>query len=283
MYIVTGKTGNPHVTGADDAAFNAGVTGNGDYILSNTDFSITRSGNTFRLGRAELLMQGVHSRIEGNEELTVDDGDQGMYRIDSIVAFYQLDVSSGIETTGVKIIAGTPKTSLSDAKAPDIDNGDLYNHASYREARIANIQLYESTVQNYEVVIDKLPCLVDINACNERMDEIKGEVVIGSTNLGGNTWRYIRRKNGPVEYYGYVTVKANVTNSSGNLYYGTVDIQIPTMPSEVDCITTSLFCHRDYCWLGNNNGWNSGTLHQKIWSNESFNDNIGLSVHMIGH
>lgn len=180
MYIVTGKTGNPHVTGADDAALNAGIVGNGDYILSNTDFQVTKNGNTFRLGRAELLMQGVHSRIEGNEELTVDDGDQGMYRIDSIVAYYQLDLSTGIETTGLKILSGTPTASSSNVKAPDINDGDLYNYASYREARLVNVHLYESTVQKYEIVIPKINYLKDTVSLQQVKDMIAALPVIRS-------------------------------------------------------------------------------------------------------
>lgn len=164
MYIVTGKTGTPHVSGSDDAALNMAILGNGDYIWTkNNEFQIHAAGGSLHLDRAELIIQGVHSRIEGTETVDIDAGDQGMYRIDSVVAFYSLG-NDGIEETGIKVISGTPSATLQNVREPELQVGDMYNFASYHESRIANVQIYENDIQFVTVVIPRAASLSQLES-----------------------------------------------------------------------------------------------------------------------
>lgn len=163
MKIITGKTGVEHVTGADDAAFNMGIVGDGDYVLSNTVLTVTQpSANRIQLGKAEIVMQGIHGRMDGTDIVTITDGTQGMYRVDSVVAFWEASASTGYETMGLKVLKGTPAAQQASAQTPTINKGDTYNGATYREMELLRVNLYESTIQNIDVVANVLPNIKDI-------------------------------------------------------------------------------------------------------------------------
>lgn len=187
MYIVTGKTAEPHVTSADDAALNSGFAGLGDYVLPNTELTVTQSStNTFRLSRADILIQGVLARLEGTETVTIQNGDQGMYRIDSICATYQLDSRTKYEEVYLQVIKGTPSSTREGAVPPSLTSGSVYNGDFTRDARIVNILIFENSVVSTEVVIEKL---LPISALGDALDDIRpyspGERVSFDVHDGG--------------------------------------------------------------------------------------------------
>lgn len=160
MYIVTGKTGTPHVNGADDAAFNAGVAGLGDWVLSNKALTAVQSANgQVQLGSAEIVIDGVHARIETNEVATVSPADPGMKRIDVIVARYER-TSAGIESVSLAVVQGTP--AASGPAVPTIRTGSLYNGATQRDMALVQVAMDASNIESITVVARQLPALKDL-------------------------------------------------------------------------------------------------------------------------
>lgn len=115
LHIVTGYKGEPHVKAEDHGALNAAVFGSGEYVLKNgNQFAATViSNNQVRVLDGCIMMQGRHVRMEeGNYvDLSIENGTQGTYRNDLIVARYTKDATSGVEDCNLVVIKGTETSS----------------------------------------------------------------------------------------------------------------------------------------------------------------------------
>ena len=81
MHIITGYTGENHITSADDASLHRAIFGEGDYVLdTGSKFKATIiNNNTIRIDDGDLLIQGHLARINPGdyEEVTIDNGTPG--------------------------------------------------------------------------------------------------------------------------------------------------------------------------------------------------------------
>ena len=130
--LVTGHTGEAHVTAADAGSLYAAITGDGQYVLRRGNrFAVSIvNNNTIRLKDGDALMHGRHIRIEPGEtvDLTIENGTSGYYRNDLIVIRYTKDASSGVESAELAVIKGTPSTDA--AADPEYTIGDVLGGAS---------------------------------------------------------------------------------------------------------------------------------------------------------
>lgn len=125
--LVTGYKGTAHITAEDVGAFNAGVLGSGEYVMNtgNKFAASLVSSNTVKLLDGDLVMQGRHVTLKRNtfEELTIENGENGMNRNDLIVARYTKDGNTGIEKVELAVIKGTP--TANEATDPEYTTGDI--------------------------------------------------------------------------------------------------------------------------------------------------------------
>lgn len=125
--LVTGYKGTAHITAEDVGAFNAGIFGSGEYVLnSGNKFSASlTSNNTVKILDGDLVMQGRHITLKKDtfEEVTIENGESGMNRIDLIVARYTKDSNTGVENVAFAVIKGTPTSST--ATEPEYTTGDI--------------------------------------------------------------------------------------------------------------------------------------------------------------
>ena len=131
MEIVTGYRGVAHITSQQDRWTNMGVIGEGSYVLTvgsgfasqiitNNEISIS-GGVLCHQGCVAVINSGTHDTVE------IDNGDQGMKRIDLIVARYTIDANTGVEDVSLHVIKGTPAASNPSTPAHAeglIENGD---------------------------------------------------------------------------------------------------------------------------------------------------------------
>ena len=128
-YLVTGTRNNtPHITSMDDASLNAGILGNGAYILNRGEKLRAEmiSANEFKMYDGDIVAQGRHIRIETSDvvDLTVDNGTVGSKRNDLVVARYTNDTETGIESVDFVVIKGTPSANPTD---PAYNTGNIFN------------------------------------------------------------------------------------------------------------------------------------------------------------
>lgn len=129
-YIVTGHTGEAHITADDVRTFNAYTLGTADYVIKSNDvlaLSII-DNHTVRLGSGDILMQGIHARIPHGytEQIDLSLGTAGYNRIDLIVARYEN--TGTIEKVTFEVLEGDSTAGEPEAPIPqsgDILHGDV--------------------------------------------------------------------------------------------------------------------------------------------------------------
>lgn len=127
LHLVTGYAGAAHITPEDHGSLYAAIFGNGSYVLDRgkklSASAIT--SNQVRVLDGDMVIQGRHVRIAANTyvDLTIENGAQGVYRNDLIVARYTKNSSTGIEECNLVVIKGT--AAASDPQDPEYTTGDI--------------------------------------------------------------------------------------------------------------------------------------------------------------
>lgn len=128
MEINNGYTGVPHVRSEDVGALYAAIFGLENYVLPTVSNPFAINWNTateFTVGMGDLLINGRHGRIRNGETelVNVDSGSTGMKRIDLLVARYNNDPDTHVESISLVVIKGTETTG--DPVVPDYISGDV--------------------------------------------------------------------------------------------------------------------------------------------------------------
>lgn len=163
-YIVTGYTGQPHVTAQDDAAFNR-VAGVYYYFIkqktNDENPMITVSGDrVVSMPKMTLLLSGIVCRLDGSETISLDVGASGVYRTDIICGKYTKEASTGIESFTLEVIKGTPTSSVSGG-APTIPTGDVTKGETCYWP-LFSVKLYGNNAQEIKRVIQSVYTLAEI-------------------------------------------------------------------------------------------------------------------------
>lgn len=125
MRIVTGYRGEPHIVSDDLQAFNKGAIG--DVILPIGDrlHGHMETSTILRIDNGVAIMGGVEFRVEygTHDDVPIDNGAQGMNRIDLVCARYQKDGGTGVESMSWAVVKGTPSSGT--AVEPSYPTGDI--------------------------------------------------------------------------------------------------------------------------------------------------------------
>ncbi len=126
MKLITGHSGEAHITAADDGAFNAIVYTDGKFVFdTGKKFAIEKlSDNSVRIYDGYAMNQGRKLGIEKDdyEELVLENGMQNKKRADLIVIRYARDVDTGIESAELAVITGLSGSEYED---PEMLQGDI--------------------------------------------------------------------------------------------------------------------------------------------------------------
>ena len=164
MDIVTGYVGKPHVTSNQDQAKNQGVWGPESYVLTvgQQMAAELQSNNEIRIRDGCLVHQGVVA-VVGNgtyDPVTITNGTQGMQRIDLIVARYERNAETNIESLDWSVIQGTPDAS--DPVVPDYTEGDIQAGDLIADMPLYEIHLDGITVTEVKAVFPTLKAAAEI-------------------------------------------------------------------------------------------------------------------------
>ena len=152
MKIVTGFRGENHITSNDDQGRNQGIFGTGSYVLPvRSRFQSTLvSANELQIGDGEGVMQGVHFRTEptSTDSITIENGSQGMKRIDLVCVRYEKAPETNIENVSWVIHTGEP--SESNPQTPSYTQGDILAGDTVAEMPMYKINLDGITVTSVQ-------------------------------------------------------------------------------------------------------------------------------------
>ena len=169
MQIVTGRTGEAHVTSIQDRALNQGLAGINAYILDTgekLDIDIQTS-NEIHIKDGALMVQGCLSAIEPGtyDTVTFLNGSQGMQRKDLVVCRYTYDAEQQVEKTEWAVIQGTP--AASNPAVPSITNtGDIQSLDP-----IVDTGIFVATFDGVNLISVE-PCVPTLKSASELEEEI---------------------------------------------------------------------------------------------------------------
>lgn len=178
MDIITGYTGTKHVTAENDRDINIGIFGSGSYVLSTgaglkAEIS---SNNEIKIRDGVIMHQGCAAAIKKNtyDSLTIVNGSQGMKRIDLIVARYEKQRDTNVESLTLKVLQG--KAVESSPTAPAHTTGDIQAGDA-----IADMPLYEVVIDGLNIteVRKKFQTVEDLASLNQ-----KGAKVLSKDDFG---------------------------------------------------------------------------------------------------
>lgn len=158
VHLITGYAGTEHITSADDGSFNAAFFGDGQNVMQiGNQFSASIiDNNTVRILDGDGLMYGRHFRIPKNtyEDVTIKTGEAGKNRIDIICVEYSKNANSGIESTEIKVIEGTPATS---AVQPTPTNGNILNGATLNQMPLYKVEVEDVVLKKVTKLFTTIP------------------------------------------------------------------------------------------------------------------------------
>lgn len=172
LHLITGYAGQNHITAADNASFNIAMFGDGEFVLDrgNKFKAEIISNNLIRILDGDLMIQGRHVRLAENtyEELVIENGTQGMYRNDLIVARYEKDATTGIEKCKFVVLKG--EANATSGKEPNYTTGDITEAGN---ALVTEFPLYRITLNGLN--IESVTKLFTIGETLQSVkDELKG-------------------------------------------------------------------------------------------------------------
>lgn len=214
MKIISGKTGSPHVTSQQFRQIFEGIIGDESCILpcgenlapelqTNNSLKI-RSGLMYHHGNLSTVELGTY------DEVTIQNGTQGMKRIDLVVNRYTREEESGTEKNEWIVIQGTPHASsptVPDYTEGNLQDGDLVDDCPYLEVHLDGINVTE--------VKQLLSVAKAMSTTNKYLSGISNYIEEEGSNSNG---KYRKWSDGTLEMWGDFDRSAAITEKAGSLY-----------------------------------------------------------------
>ena len=186
MEIVSGRTGKPHVTSQQFRQFIEGTVGQESCILTsgeNLEPELA-SNNSLKIRSGMLAHHGNISsvKIGTYDAVNLDNGSQGMKRIDLVVCRYTRNAETEVENCNWVVIVGTPVSSNPVAPTYTVGNlqeGDLVDDCPVFEVHYDGINVTE-----VKKILSVVPNLTELNS---KIPKIKS----GTKILQGTGNRYL--------------------------------------------------------------------------------------------
>lgn len=188
LHLVTGYAGKEHVTSADQGSFHANLLLNGSYVLNvGNKFAATIvSNNSIKIQDGDILMQGRYIKLDSGTfiDVNIENGTQDHKRNDLIVVRYTKSASTGVESTELVVIKGTPDTA--EAVDPEYTNADILDGAL-----VCDMPLYRVSIDGLNVSA-VVPLFEVVDSLGARLDAIiKGTFKLGNAEkLDGHEAEY---------------------------------------------------------------------------------------------
>lgn len=231
MEIITGYVGKPHVTSEQDRDVHIGMIGSGSYVLQTGKQMAAEisSNNEIKVRDGVLMHQGCAASIKKNtyDSLGIVNGSQGMKRIDLIVARYERNKNTGVESLTLKVLKGTPASA--NPATPAYTTGDI-QAGDY----IADMPMYKVTLDGINITkLEKQFQTVETNAALTQKINVLNSTLKWSDwiSLGQNAlgvWLLYRYNAYEVELSYRGNLKAGMSIGGGSVGY-----QWPGFPTDL--------------------------------------------------
>ena len=172
MELVTGRSGSPHVTSQQDRQLHQGIFGDGAYILNTGNMlePEVQSSNSIHIKDGALMFQGAlfSVKVGTYDEVTINNGNQGMKRKDVIAVKYTYDSSQNIEAGDWTVVQGTPVASNPTVPDMPVADGDIQAGDSEVYCPVFVVTLDGINVTGVDVIPETMQ---DISTINKYLSE----------------------------------------------------------------------------------------------------------------
>lgn len=272
MENITHKTGTAHVTSTQFRDIIASIVGSGSYIVNRDELMEAElaANNTVKIRSGILVHHGDVVQVPAGtyDQVTYQNGTQGMKRIDLIVYRYTKAIGTDKETGEWVVIQGTPAES--DPQVPaytegNMQDGDLVDDCPLFEIHLDGINATEVTklldvTMSIEELIQKTSYLnMKINLANSSLGAIKSgtwtPVVDGVKTVDAAVGNYIKIGSMVViEFYVTGTFGGGVEDSSTYVNIG----NLPFAPSA------------ESAWYAGGGHWQGGLINLNTYPDAVF-------------
>lgn len=173
MNIITGYVGEPHVTSQQERNTNIGIFGSGVHIIGgvNSELEATVvSANLVEISDGMIVCEGCTAEIPRgtNDSLVIENGEQGMKRIDLIVARYTRNANTGAESMELVVIKGT--SAASDPVSPSYNTGTIADGDSPVDFPIYRVNIDGISITSVDPLVDTVSISDSIGDLADRVD-----------------------------------------------------------------------------------------------------------------
>lgn len=225
--LMDGYADGPHVTEVQTGIANQGLYGPDDYVLDEGKKAEAQilTNNSVRVFDATFVIQGRRDVMAANAyaDVTIANGEQGMYRNDIIVRKYEKDEMKEIENTSFDVIKGTPSSGV--ATDPEIPTGDIRTGATMH-----NMALYRVKLEGLNIVALEPMFKVLYN-----MADIKKELELLNGKLPSEGESYIKFPYGTLMQWG------KVESPKGGPSYGIINFMVPFLDKNYSVLVTPMY------------------------------------------
>ena len=178
MNIITGYRGEPHVTSQQLRDTNIGTFGGGTYILDvGSQMAATViSANEVQIADGLLVAEGCTAEVARGttESMTIENGEQGMKRIDLIVARYTRDSGTAVESMELAVIKGT--SAASNPAVPSYNTGLIADGDSPVDFPLYQVNLDGISITSVDPLVSTVSVLDAITALQNKVTELQNTV-----------------------------------------------------------------------------------------------------------
>lgn len=192
MNIITGYRAEPHITAQQDRDVNIGIFGASAKILKgvgNEMAATVVSANEVEIADGTLVAEGCTAEIQygTTESMTIENGEQGMKRIDLIVARYTKDAGTGVEDMQLAVVKGT--SAASDPAVPSYNTGLIADGDSPVDFPIYKVNLDGISITSVNAMVDvvNIPDLISDSISNALNSALKWKL-FGGGYVPGQTF-----------------------------------------------------------------------------------------------
>ena len=223
MELVTGRSGKPHITSQQVRQLQQGIFGANACIL-NTGSMLTpevQSSNKIRIKDGALMFQGAlfTVKVGGYDEVTINNGNQGMKRKDVIAVKYTYDSSRNIESGEWAVVQGTPAASNPAVPSMPVTDGDIQAGDAEVYCPVFVINLDGINVTGVDIIP---PMMDDMFTINKYLSElssdftkIKNYIVEEGSNSNG---KYRKWSDGTLEMWFNSPFTCAIGTKAGSIY-----------------------------------------------------------------
>ena len=157
MNIITGYRAEPHITAQQDRDVNIGIFGASAKILKGVGSEMAAtvvSANEVEIADGTLVAEGCTAEIQygTTESMTIENGEQGMKRIDLIVVRYTRNSGTAVESMELAVIKGT--SAASNPAVPSYNTGTIADGDSPVDFPIYKVNLDGISITSVDAMVD---------------------------------------------------------------------------------------------------------------------------------